>query len=92
MGLLALCLAVYPASHLASAALDYPVALTLAQAVVRHGLVAGIGLLVRPIPIKVAVVGLSLLFLLVDVLTTTGLFNLYAAMRPEPGPFIYFEF
>lgn len=92
MGLLALCLAVYPATHLASAALDYPVALGVVQAFVRYGLVAGIGLLARPIPIKVAVVALSLVFLVMDVLATTGLFSVYAAMRSEPAPFIYFQF
>lgn len=92
MGWLTVCLALYPATHIISSAFDHPVAVTILQALLRYGLVAAIGLLARPVAVKVLVVVLSLSFLVIDVLAATGLFSVYAAVRPEPEPFIYFQF
>ena len=72
--------------------LDF-IALGVMQVVLRYGLLAGIGLLARPIPLKVAVAFFAFVFLVVDVLATTGVFSLYSAVMPRPTePFIYFQF
>ncbi|MFH1463865.1 MAG: hypothetical protein ABIO70_05735 [Pseudomonadota bacterium] len=58
---------------------------------VRYALLVAAGALVRPWWLALGVVGSALLWGLLDLLATTGLFSVYSLLVPSE-PFLYFQF
>ena len=89
LGAILLMLAGFSATAIFDGLFGHPPILFIVRTVAYRLLLAAAGALVRPVGVGVAVAGVSLGWLVLDVLAWTGIFDIYALFGT---PFIHFEF
>jgi hypothetical protein len=91
-GILACILAFTPVLYVACGWAEAPVAVFSSIGVLRAVLLLAIGVFVRPWPLRIVIAFAVLLFIALDVLAITGVWNVYEPPWRENDDFIYFQF